>query len=259
MVFQGLDEARREAVWRPFFDWLAERAADYDFASGTARRRALPGAALLGRRLPEGECDGVRPQRRPARRAGGQRVLGEQPRRGRLVPARLRVDVDAGAAARARQPGAAGRCAVRGARGTGASRCTSTRGWPARRPRRSRRRATRRRIRRRSTPSRSPSAPAKGRRPIPGIAGHEPDVALAPRATPRTSAAAHGRAAQAGAEPRLLRLGEQLLRARLARAFWGANYARLRQVKDKYDPDGLFFVHHGVGSEDWSPDGFTRL
>lgn len=42
-------------------------------------------------------------------------------------------------------------------------------------------------------------------------------------------------------------------------AFWGANYARLRQVKDKYDPDGLFFVHHGVGSEDFSPDGFTRL
>jgi len=25
------------------------------------------------------------------------------------------------------------------------------------------------------------------------------------------------------------------------------------------DPDGLFFVHHGVGSEDWSADGFTRL
>jgi hypothetical protein len=29
-------------------------------------------------------------------------------------------------------------------------------------------------------------------------------------------------------------------------------------VKRRYDPDGLFFVHHSVGSEAWSPDGFTR-
>jgi FAD/FMN-containing dehydrogenase len=43
------------------------------------------------------------------------------------------------------------------------------------------------------------------------------------------------------------------------RAYWGANYAKLRAIKTKYDPNGLFFVHHGVGSENWSPDGFTRL
>jgi FAD/FMN-containing dehydrogenase len=41
--------------------------------------------------------------------------------------------------------------------------------------------------------------------------------------------------------------------------YWGINYSRLRAIKTKYDPGGLFFVHHGVGSEDWSADGFTRL
>ncbi len=41
-------------------------------------------------------------------------------------------------------------------------------------------------------------------------------------------------------------------------AFWGSNYSRLLSVKDRYDPEGLFFAHHTVGSERWSADGFTR-
>jgi FAD/FMN-containing dehydrogenase len=42
-------------------------------------------------------------------------------------------------------------------------------------------------------------------------------------------------------------------------AYWGGNYHRLQTVKAKYDPTGLFFGHNGVGSEDWSRDGFTQL
>ena len=42
-------------------------------------------------------------------------------------------------------------------------------------------------------------------------------------------------------------------------SYWGPNYPRLLSIKKKYDPAGLFFVHHGVGSEEWSADGFTRL
>jgi Berberine and berberine like len=37
------------------------------------------------------------------------------------------------------------------------------------------------------------------------------------------------------------------------KAFWGPNYPRLLSIKRRYDPDGLFAVHHGVGSETSPP------
>ncbi|KAJ4368361.1 hypothetical protein N0V83_006718 [Neocucurbitaria cava] len=35
-------------------------------------------------------------------------------------------------------------------------------------------------------------------------------------------------------------------------AFWGKNYPRLQTIKAKYDPNMLFYVHHGVGTEGWA-------
>ncbi|KIM28704.1 hypothetical protein M408DRAFT_329169 [Serendipita vermifera MAFF 305830] len=32
-------------------------------------------------------------------------------------------------------------------------------------------------------------------------------------------------------------------------AFWGSNYARLKSIKDRLDPRGLFTCHHCVGDE----------
>jgi FAD/FMN-containing dehydrogenase len=40
--------------------------------------------------------------------------------------------------------------------------------------------------------------------------------------------------------------------------FWGEHAARLAAVKQAVDPDGVFFVRHGVGSRAWSDDGFER-
>ncbi|KAB8231458.1 FAD-dependent oxidoreductase [Aspergillus alliaceus] len=41
--------------------------------------------------------------------------------------------------------------------------------------------------------------------------------------------------------------------------FWGKNYQRLYQIKQKWDPTGLFIVRKGVGSEDWDDAGLCRV
>lgn len=41
-------------------------------------------------------------------------------------------------------------------------------------------------------------------------------------------------------------------------AFWRNHYTKLKTIKHKYDPQGLFYCHHCVGSEDWSEDGVCR-
>ena len=91
----------------------------------------------------------------------------------------------------------------------------------------------------------------------PGLAGREPDSALARR---RAQAIARAMAELRNLSPNSgSYVGESnFFEPDWQQSFWGANYRRLLAVKQSYDPDGLFFVHHGVGSEAWSADGFER-
>ena len=39
----------------------------------------------------------------------------------------------------------------------------------------------------------------------------------------------------------------------------GSHYSKLKAIKDKYDPYGLFVVAEGVGSEEWNKELTCRL
>ena len=91
----------------------------------------------------------------------------------------------------------------------------------------------------------------------PGLPGHEPDLVVA-----RLIASKIGQATNelknVAPEPGSYVSESNYFNESWQESFWGPNYSRLLAIKKKYDPTGLFFVHHGVGSEEWSANGFTR-
>lgn len=99
---------------------------------------------------------------------------------------------------------------------------------------------------------------ADGEGGYPGVRGHEPDTAAARRSRTRIH--------RCMSELRTLSPNggsyvseSNFFEENWQHSYWGSNYPRLVSVKKKYDPSGLFFVHNGVGSEEWSADGFRKL
>jgi FAD/FMN-containing dehydrogenase len=255
MVFQGLDQQQAEVTWRPFFDWLAASPQDFSIASGPSVLAAparsfwdpeflgqVPGLILADDRpgAPETNVFYANNLEEAGQVLHGYQsawlpaALLQQDRQHSLVDAlfaatrhwSLSLHVNKGLAG-------APAAAIEAARQTATNpavldACALI------------------------------ISAAEGPPAYPGVPGHEPN-----RTTARTHAEAINKAMR---EVRTLLpssgayLAESdFFEVAWREAYWGPNYEKLLAVKDTYDPDDLFVVHHGVGSERWSADGFARV
>ncbi|HTE80972.1 MAG TPA: FAD-binding oxidoreductase [Reyranella sp.] len=255
MVFQGLDQPRAAAVWQPFFDWIREQGGDYAVVQPPlfihVPAASLWDAAFLKQNAPQLVLSDERPGASATNvfwstnlREAGWFLHAYQ---STWLPAALLADdrrwslTDAlFASTRHRRMTLHFNKGLAGAPADAIAAALDTATNPV------------------VTEAFALAiSAAEGPPAFAGVAGHEPDLVRARRDAGNV-AAAMAALRKIVPNPGAYVSESNYFEADWQKAFWGTNYARLRAVKDRYDPEGLFFVHHGVGSEDWSPDGVTR-
>jgi FAD/FMN-containing dehydrogenase len=252
MVFQGLSQAEATETWRPLFDWIRARPADYTLAQPSIF--ALPAKAFWDPKVLSLVPGVIKADDRPGAAPGRFGWAGDAAQSGQVLhayqstwlsqrllePDRRAQLVDALAHAAASwsvslhfNKGLAGASALA--------------------------------LKRSGETSTNPAVldafalaitGAGEGAAYPGIAGHEPQIEAGRREATRVRAAMAPLLALP-AQPASYVSETDYFEADWQQAFWGDHYPRLRRIKDRYDPSGLFTVHHGVGSEAWSDDGFT--
>jgi len=256
MVFQGLDQQQAEETWRPFREWLAASTHDFSIEDPvrllTVPARHLWDAEFLRQNAP----DVMMADDRPDAPLGNVYWAGDQGQVGQVLYAYRSAWLPASllhGEERARLANAL---------------FASTRHWklslhfnkglagaPAEEVAAAKETAM------------NPAAlsafalaicAASGPPGFPDIAGLEPDLQAAQRSASAVSEAMD-ELLNVVPDPGSYVSESDFFEPHWQRSFWGSNYPRLAAVKKKYDPTGLFFVHHGVGSEEWSADGFRRL
>ncbi len=254
MVSQGLDSAQAQAVWKPFFDWVAKSPQEYDLIeapsihSGPARhwwdvdyrKEHAPGSMISDPRAGapawhawwSGDGDQVGAYLHGFESAWLPAALLETANRQALTDALL-------AASRHWEVGLHFNKGLAGAPAQVIAAARDTATNPDVLP------AFARAIMAGGGPPPCPATPSHPPYPVVSLP-HADKVA-------RSMAALRRVAPHAGAYLSESNYFDQNWR----RSFWGSNYGRLAAVKRAYDPEGLFFVHHGVGSEAWNDDGFT--